>query len=257
MAVKLLGLGLKSYLSDSMNQFDALIVIISITEFIMATDSSDNVDVLETGMEDTSITLFRGFRLLRVFRLARSWDSFHKMMVKIGQTIKDIMNFFVLLLIVVFVFSLLGVELFNNYVRFDDKGNIVPIDDPKGKSPTQNFDSFENSFVSIFVCLIGEDWQLIMHDYVRAKQNRLIPNIYFMILMIIGNLFLMNLFLAILLKNFQQENHEEPQEEKDDFSYKIKNYVTEQRVVHKLQNELKDFFQKFFKSEEKRDEIRS
>lgn len=109
-----------------------------------------------------------------------------------------------LLIIVVFVFSLLGIELFNNYARFDRYDNVVALDDPNGEPPMQNFDSFEDSFVSIFVCLIGEDWQAIMHNYMRIERSRLIPNLFFIILMIIGNLFLMNLFLAILLKNFEQ-----------------------------------------------------
>lgn len=54
------------------------------------------------------------------------------MMVNIGQTLKDIVNFFVLLIIVVFVFSLLGIELFNNYARFDRYDNVVAMDDPNG-----------------------------------------------------------------------------------------------------------------------------
>ena len=112
------------------------------------------------------------------------------------------------------MFSLLGVELFNNYVRFDEDNNIVSLDDPNGQPPQQNFDTFEDSFVSIFVCLIGEDWQQIMHDYARAKRDRLIPNIYFIILMLIGNLFLMNLFLAILLKNFQESTEKEEDQNK-------------------------------------------
>lgn len=163
-----------------------------------------------------SLTIFRGFRLLRVFRLARNWDSFHKMMVNIGQTLKDIVNFFILLLIVVFVFSLLGVELFNNYVHFDQNDMVVSKDDPNGRPPTQNFDSFENSFVSVFVCLIGEDWQQIMHNYMRAEQNRLIPNFFFIILMIVGHLFLMNLFLAILLKNFELQSLDLEDEDNSD-----------------------------------------
>ena len=57
------------------------------------------------------------------------------MMVKIGQTLKDIVNFFVLLIIVVFVFSLLGIELFNNYARFDKFDNVVAMDDPSGMAP--------------------------------------------------------------------------------------------------------------------------
>ena len=105
-----------------------------------------------------SLTIFRGFRLLRVFRLFRKWKTFHKMMVKIGQTLKDIITFFVLLLIIVFVFSLLGVELFGNSIKINLENEIVELDDPEGFSPRQNFDSFPEGFVSVFVCLIGEDW---------------------------------------------------------------------------------------------------
>ena len=60
--------------------------------------------------------------------MARNWKSFHIMMVKIMkikivQTINDIFTFFVpvlmpvLLLIVVFVFALLGTEIFYNDLR--------------------------------------------------------------------------------------------------------------------------------------------
>ena len=105
-----------------------------------------------------SLTIFRGFRLLRVFRLFRKWKTFHKMMVKIGQTLKDIITFFVLLLIIVFVFSLLGVELFGYSIKINLDNEILELDDPEGFSPRQNFDSFPEGFVSVFVCLIGEDW---------------------------------------------------------------------------------------------------
>lgn len=91
------------------------------------------------------------------------------MMVKIGQTLKDILTFFVLLLIIVFVFSLLGVELFSNSTKINVNNDIVSLDDPTGFSPRQNFDSFPEGFVSVFVCLIGEDWQLVMHDFMRSK----------------------------------------------------------------------------------------
>jgi hypothetical protein len=80
----------------------------------------------------------------------------------------------------------------------------VALDDPKGKSPLQNFDNIMEAFVTVFVCLIGEDWQFIMHDYERANQSRWLPCFYFIFLMIVGHLFLMNLFLAILLKNFEE-----------------------------------------------------
>ena len=193
MLVKIVGLGILTYIGDSMNQFDAIVVIISLVELGLSSDGSE---------QGVTLTLFRGFRLLRVFRLARRWESFHKMMVKIAQTVKDILTFFVLLLIIVLVFSLLGVELFSKYVKVDKQGNI----DPNGKSPRLNFDDPLNAIVSVFTCLIGDDWQYMMHDLIRAEHDRVMPCLYFLLVMIIGNLFLMNLFLAILLKNFEDKS---------------------------------------------------
>ena len=113
-----------------------------------------------------------------------------------------------LLLIIVFVFTLLGIEIFNHDLRINDYDEVCELDDkdPTCQSPRLNFDNFKNGFVTVFVCLIGEDWQLIMHQYVRSHKSRLMPYVYFISIMVIGNLFLMNLFLAILLKNFEDKS---------------------------------------------------
>ena len=148
------------------------------------------------------------------------------MIIKIGETLKDIITLFFLLLIIVFVFSLLGVELFKNKAKINRFNEIVSTEDPLGYSPRQNFDDFLNAFVSVFVCLIGEDWQLIMHDYVRASKSMAVQT-YFIVLMVIGNLFLMNLFLAILLKNFEdkkESKNEEADEQVEEDVYNI-NYL--------------------------------
>lgn len=85
---------------------------------------------------------------------------------KMMETVKDIAIFFVLLLIIVLVFSLLGVELFSNYAKFDSSNRAV---EEGGISPRMNFDNPLNGMVSVFVCLIGDSWNDIMHDIVRAK----------------------------------------------------------------------------------------
>ena len=114
--IKVLGLGVRTYAMDGMNRFDAIVVTISIVEYVLSQEGPEQTQPIEyaatankVNKENMSLTIFRGFRLLRVFRLARRWRSFHKMMVKIAETLKDVVTFFVLLLIMVFVFSLLGV----------------------------------------------------------------------------------------------------------------------------------------------------
>ena len=44
MFIKLIGLGFKEYISDGMNQFDGMIVLISLVELILATDENANLD---------------------------------------------------------------------------------------------------------------------------------------------------------------------------------------------------------------------
>ena len=70
MVCKLIGLGAKGYVRDRFNIFDCVIVVISTVEEVMGLL---NIDGLSSG---GAISAFRGVRLLRVFKLARSWKSF-------------------------------------------------------------------------------------------------------------------------------------------------------------------------------------
>ena len=81
--------------------------------------------------------------------------------------------------------------------------------------------------------MIGEDWQETMHQQIRAQRSRTAPYLFFVTLYIVGNLFLMNLLLAILLKNFEVEEEQDNQEdekvneESADGNYQVaKNWLT-------------------------------
>lgn len=60
--------------------------------------------------------------------------------------------------------------------------------------------------ITIFILLVGDDWNAIMFDYVRATNKWTV--LFFVVTTCIGNLLLLNLFLAILLKDF--ENTHDP-----------------------------------------------
>ena len=107
MVIKLIGLGFKEYARDSFNLFDALIVILSIVDIVLTSATSSD-------SQGGTLSAFRGVRLLRVFKLARSWDSFRVILAKIIVTIKDVSTFSILLLMFMFIFTLLGMELFGH-----------------------------------------------------------------------------------------------------------------------------------------------
>lgn len=139
MIIKLLGLGVKEYARDNFNLFDSLVVIISTVDNI--------IQYMGLTISGGTISVLRGLRLLRVFKLARSWTSFRILLGKIIISIKDISNFSVLLFLFIFIYTLLGMELYAYRCYFDE--NNVPVSSG-GNSPRENFNYFLMGFNTVF-----------------------------------------------------------------------------------------------------------
>ena len=81
----------------------------------------------------------------------------------------------------------------------------VPISWPAERpAPRCNFDTLLEGLLCTFLLLEGEGWNGAMFEHYRATRSKYgaMPPIYFLIVYILGNLFLLNLFVAILLSNF-------------------------------------------------------
>ena len=131
MIIKMTAIGFKNYFQGSaLNIFDAVIVIASIVDLIMSNVIIDD----EISGSGSVITALRGFRLLRIFKLAKSWKRFELLLETLGRTLVDIATFSILLFLVIFVFSLLGLELFAFRAKFSSLDRNV-IDFEKGISP--------------------------------------------------------------------------------------------------------------------------
>ena len=59
--------------------------------------------------------------------------------------------------------------------------------------------------IFIFVLLVNDDWNSYMFDYVRASSDGTI--LFFIAVTVLGNIILLNLFLAILLKDFEEAHN--------------------------------------------------
>ena len=64
------------------------------------------------------IIAFRAFRLLRVFKLAKKWTELRKLMRTIFKCLQDVSYFSVLLLLFMFIYTLIGMELYAYKLRF-------------------------------------------------------------------------------------------------------------------------------------------
>ena len=85
--------------------------------------------------------------------------------------------------------------MFAHKAKFDAN---YKIDMENGSSPNSSFDTFLSAFVSVFIVLANDGWTNIYYDHYRAVSGSMATS-YFVILLIVGQFILLNLFLAILL----------------------------------------------------------
>lgn len=150
MVVKLIGLGPKRYVSDSYNIFDAIVVTISIIDVAVSYSMPGN----EGNNGKGAISAFRAFRLMRVFKLAKSWKTLQKLLSTIMKSLKDISSFSVLLFLLMFIYTLLGMEAFAQ----TGSGSTAGLNLLSNVPPRSNFNNFFAGIIVIFTILTGENW---------------------------------------------------------------------------------------------------
>lgn len=135
--------------------------------------------------------------MFRVFKLFKSGDL--RMLVdSIIFTISTIGPYFTFLMFFVYIFALVGMSLYAGKIKFDSDGNV---DQVFGTSPRENFDTLGNTLISLFIIIIGS-WSAIMMNAVRCTNGA--SAIYFVLIFIMSAIILINLFLAIMLGNFEK-----------------------------------------------------
>ncbi|XP_053996380.1 sodium channel protein para isoform X18 [Hylaeus anthracinus] len=190
--MKLIAMSPKYYFQEGWNIFDFIIVALSL---------------LELGLEGVQgLSVLRSFRLLRVFKLAKSWPTLNLLISIMGRTVGALGNLTFVLCIIIFIFAVMGMQLFGkNYTDNVDRF-------PDGELPRWNFTDFMHSFMIVFRVLCGE-WIESMWDCMLVGDVSCIP--FFLATVVIGNLVVLNLFLALLLSNFGSSNLSAPTADND------------------------------------------
>ena len=181
MVLKVLGLGALSYCSDRMNLFDATIVIVSIVEMLSS---------------QSSMSVLRAFRLVRVLRsvkFLRQYKRMRQLMENISRGISGMVDFLLLTLLFVFIFSVLGMQIFGGGEGFAGE--------------RKNFDSFGNSFLLVFEMLTGSDWYYTMWNGMDGEGKW--ASLYFVVWMLLGHFIILDLLLANMVFNFSLESEDE------------------------------------------------
>uniref|UniRef100_A0A3Q3GSK8 Sodium channel protein n=1 Tax=Labrus bergylta TaxID=56723 RepID=A0A3Q3GSK8_9LABR len=192
MVLKLLAMDPYYYFQVGWNIFDSIIVTMSLVEL---------------GLADVQgLSVLRSFRLMRVFKLAKSWPTLNMLIKIIGNSVGALGNLTLVLAIIVFIFAVVGMQLFGkNY-----KDCVCRISEDCVLPRWHMFDFF-HAFLIIFRVLCGE-WIETMWDCMEVSGQAMCL-IVFMMVLVIGNLVVLNLFLALLLSSFSGDNLAAPEEE--------------------------------------------
>uniref|UniRef100_A0A8C5A2Q8 Sodium channel protein n=1 Tax=Gadus morhua TaxID=8049 RepID=A0A8C5A2Q8_GADMO len=194
MVMKLVAMDPYFYFQQGWNIFDGVIVCLSLMELGLS-----NVE---------GLSVLRSFRLLRVFKLAKSWPTLNTLIKIIGNSVGALGNLTLVLAIIVFIFAVVGMQLFGK--NYQDCVCKISVD---CQLPRWHMQDFFHSFLIVFRVLCGE-WIETMWDCMEVAGQPLCI-LVFMLVMVIGNLVVLNLFLALLLSSFSSDNLSAPDEDGD------------------------------------------
>ncbi|KAF6101020.1 sodium voltage-gated channel alpha subunit 11 [Phyllostomus discolor] len=185
MCLKIIALDPYHYFRRGWNIFDSVVALLSL------------IDVTNTQQP-----FFRILRVLRVFKLAKSWPTLNTLIKIIGHSVGALGNLTVVLAIVVFIFSVVGMQLFGS--KFGcRRSNVKPYDPESPCSRRWHMGDFFHSFLVVFRILCGE-WIENMWECMQ-EANMYMCIAVFLLITVIGKLVVLNLFIALLLNSFSNE----------------------------------------------------
>ena len=189
MVLKHAGFGAPRYWADAFNAFDGTIVLLSVGELLV---TCLDVDV------GVNTSVLRAFRLLRVFKLARSWRGLQKVLGCLVNSVAGLSNLLLLLALVIFIFALLGMQFFGG--RFTPAAGFAA-------PPRTNFESIERAMLTVFVVMSGENWNDVWADSKLAVGAWCAA--YYVSIVVLGNFVMLNLFVAILLGGLPENDDDD------------------------------------------------
>ena len=157
--VKNMSIGPKLYFSDGWNTFDFLIVLGSFAGIFISTQTNLKIK--------GATTIFRAFRIMRIMRLIkRGGKSLNLIFNTFVITMQSLSNIGGLLLVFIYMYSIVGMIIFGRTKRNGMMNDYL------------NYETFPNSFVSLFVVATGDSWNFITACFAMQNlpHNECIPN---------------------------------------------------------------------------------
>uniref|UniRef100_A0AAQ4PY79 Voltage-dependent L-type calcium channel subunit alpha n=1 Tax=Gasterosteus aculeatus aculeatus TaxID=481459 RepID=A0AAQ4PY79_GASAC len=216
MILKLMAFKAKGYFGDPWNVFDFVIVIGSVVDVMLseidaALASSGGLYCLHgcTSSENmsVSVTFFRLFRVMRLVKLLNRSEGIRNLLWTFIKSLQALPYVALLILMLFFIYAVVGMQIFGKIALVD--GTYIV--------RNNNFQTFPQAVLVLFRCATGEAWHEVMlacmygkrcdpkSDFLPGEESTCGSNfaiIYFMSFYMLCAFLIINLFVAVIMDNF-------------------------------------------------------
>ena len=205
--LKLIGLGPSGYFGDGWCRFDFFLVTTSLLDQFAS-------ELLASVLPIPPMVLrvLRVLRILRILRLLKGPGAkeIRDLIMTMVLSFPPLINVGSVLLLIVFMFAVLGVNLFTY---------VVP---QENITDQRNFITLGNAMLLLFQCLTGDNWSGLMADALVSDESGLCSNElgncglsaaipYFIAFQLLGGFVFLNLVVAVILENFSSLGNLNPE----------------------------------------------
>uniref|UniRef100_A0A9J8BV23 Voltage-dependent L-type calcium channel subunit alpha n=1 Tax=Cyprinus carpio carpio TaxID=630221 RepID=A0A9J8BV23_CYPCA len=210
MIIKLLALRPYHYFIDAWNSFDALIVVGSLVDIMIAEFSGGggHGEGKEGESAKVSITFFRLFRVMRLVKLLSKGEGIRTLLWTFVKSLQALPYVGLLIAMIFFIYGVIGMQTFGK----------IAIDDSTELNRNNNFQTFFMAVLLLFRCATGEQWQQIMLAALPGRrcdpESDIEPGeeyscgsnlayLYFISFFALCAFLIINLFIAVIMDNFE------------------------------------------------------
>lgn len=217
-ALKLFAQPIK-YWKSGYNILDFLLLLVSYFSVIQDLFASD----LEDGA--ANVTFLRVFRALRALRALRSISFIRGLQVIVSALLKTIassVNVVVLLILVMFVFSMIGHYFFG---RDEESDNV-------------RWGTIFDSMYSLWVYTTLDGWVILQQELDKVSTSTRLFSIFFIF---IGNFIIKQLFIGVVIQNLEEAQQEERNQQE---SRRLQQFELKKNTfLRKQERDLQAFFE--------------
>lgn len=201
--------------TSAWNWFDVVVVSIGVLEMAQVPLPGE-------------LSLLRMMRAFRVFRLFKRVKSLNKIAVSILRSVPGVLNAFLIMIIVMSIYAMLGVQFYKDKGYVKDEGGENPLIINGTKICTEKFvtsrgncfgfeyfGNFCKALYSLFQILTGESWSEAIVRLILIEDDTFLSNMgsafFFLTFIMLNAVVLINVVVAVLLDKMANEE-EEPEE---------------------------------------------